>query len=414
MKPLSCLHVPRYTVLSLAALAAAPAVHADALGDAIAGGKASLELRYRFENVEQEPFVNEANASTLRTRLRYATGEWQAMTAMVELDNVSRLGDEHYNDTRNGEVTYPLVADPHGADLNQALLKYIGIGNTVLTVGRQRINLDNQRFIGSVAWRQNEQTFDSALVEFKGIDRLTATYAFVSRVNRIFGPDGGAGAFLSEFDGETHLFNLKYVASEKFSLVAYDYLLDFDNAAPALSTDTVGLRAAGKLPVGALKLGYTAEYALQSEYANNAVAFEAPYALAELTLGGGFEGGSWEAQAGYELLGEDSGVAVQTPLATLHKFQGWADKFLATPAAGLIDTYIGGTLTVKGIGFTLVGHEYEGDANGADYGSEVNVQVSKTFAKRYTLAAKYADYSTGDVVAVTDTSKFWLTGEAKF
>lgn len=414
MKPFSCLHLPRFTVLSLAALAAAPAVHADALGDAIAGGKTSLELRYRFENVEQEPFAREANASTLRTRLRYATGEWQAMTALVELDSVSLLGDEHFNDSHNGEVAYPLVADPHGADLNQALLKYVGLGNTVITAGRQRVNLDNQRFVGSVGWRQNEQTLDGAVIEFKGIDRLTATYAFVSRVNRIFGPDGGAGAFLAEFEGETHLVNLKYVLSEKFSLVGYDYLLDFDNAAPALSSQTIGLRANGKLPAGKLKFGYAVELAQQSDYKDNAASFDAPYTLLELTLGGGFDGGSWEAQAGYEVLGEDSGVAVQTPLATLHKFQGWADKFLSTPAVGLIDTYVGGTLTVKGIGFTLAAHQYEGDSNGADYGSEVNAQVSKTFAKRYTLAAKYADYSTGDVVAVTDTSKFWLTGEAKF
>lgn len=411
----------RVSVLFLAALATtaaaslvAPAARADALGDAIAGGKANLEFRYRLENVEQTPFTSEANASTLRTRLRYATGEWQSMTALVELDNVSLIGDERFNDTRNGETTFPVVADPHGADLNQALIKYVGIGNTVVTVGRQRVNLDNQRFVGSVGWRQNEQTLDGALIEYKGIDRLTATYGFVSRVNRIFGPKPGAGAFLSEFDGETHLLNLKYVLNEKFSGVFYDYMLDFDNAAPGLSSQTIGLRLFGKMPVAAFKLGYTAEYAQQSDYRSNTASFDAPYMLAELALGKTTEKLVWEVQAGYEVLGEDAGVAVQTPLATLHKFQGWADKFLSTPTVGLIDTYLGGTLTVKGIGFALAAHQYEGDAGGADYGDEINAQISKTFAKRYTLTAKYADYSTGEVAAVTDTTKFWLMAEAKF
>ncbi len=43
---------------------------------------------------------------------------------------------------------------------------------------------------------------------------------------------------------------------------------------------------------------------------------------------------------GYELLGSDDGVAAfQTPLATLHKFNGFADQFLVTPAGGLQDIY---------------------------------------------------------------------------
>lgn len=398
---------------------ASSAQAADALGDAIAGGKAKLELRYRYENVEQDNFDSEANANTLRVRLGYSTGEWMSTTATVELDNVSALSDGHYNDTRNGETTYPVVVDPDGADLNQAFVKYVGFSNTVLTGGRQRVNLDNQRFIGSVGWRQNEQTLDSTLVEFKGIDRLTATYGFVTHVHRINGPESSTNpAALAEFAGETHLLNAKYTLGEKLTVVVYDYLLDFENPpAPAgLSSDTMGVRLSGKIPLGSLKLGYAGDFAQQSEYGDNPADFEAPYVMTELTLAGGSKL-KWEALAGYELLGEDNGVAVQTPLATLHKFQGWADKFLSTPLVGLKDTYLGATLNLSGYGLTLVAHTYEGDADGADYGDELDLQLSKTFAKRYTLTAKYADYSQGDVatgLALSDTAKAWLMAEAKF
>lgn len=426
---------------------AAPAPFVDSLGDAIAGGKAKLELRYRYENVDQDGIDSAANASTLRTRVSYATGEWKSMTAMVEFDNVSDIGDGHYNSTRNGETTYPIVADPSGTDLNQALLKYVGLSNTVITGGRQRINLDNQRFIGSVGWRQNEQTMDSVLVEYKGIDRLTATYGYVTHVHRIFGPEelpnpnaGTNVGNVGEFAGETHLVNLKYVLNEKFTAVAYDYMLDFDNninpnISTALSTQTMGLRFTGKIPVSTFKLGYTVEGAQQSDYKDNTTSFDALYTLAELTFGGG-DKIKWEAQVGQETLGADddattalgatTAVAVQTPLATLHKFQGWADKFLSTPCVvpagpaqgcGLVDTYVGGTVNVMGYGFTLVGHTYEADDTGLDYGDELNFQVSKTFAKRYTVTAKYADYKQGDAatgLTKTDTTKAWLMAEAKF
>jgi len=397
-------------------------VHAeDLLGDALAKGKTNLELRYRLENVDQAGTAKQANASTLRTRVRYTSGEWQQASLMLEFDNVSRIGDDRYNDTRNGKAVYPTVVDPDGTDLNQALIKYMGVANTPITLGRQRINLDNQRWIGSVAWRQNEQTLDGALFEYKGIDRFTATYGFISRVNRINGPDpipAPAANTADELNTELHLLNFKYVTGESFTGVAYAYLLDLDHFAAA-STQTIGLRASGKVPVGEMKFGYAAEFASQSDYAKNAASFDADYLLAELTLGKSVPNAtSWEAVLGYEVLGSDGGVvAVQTPLATLHKFQGWADKFLATPGVGLVDMYAGGTLTVQGYGFTLAAHKYDADSGSLDYGDEINAQIAKTFAKRYTMTLKYADYSQGDAATgatKTDTKKLWLMAEAKF
>lgn len=421
--PAACSVRPLSAAVALAAMAFVPVTHAeDLFGDALAKGKTNLELRLRHESVDQTGVLNTANASTLRTRVRYTSGEWRQSSLMLEIDNVSRVGDERYNDLRNskgGATGFPTVVDPNGSDLNQALIKYMGVANTPITVGRQRMNLDNQRFIGSVAWRQNEQTLDGITMEFKGIDRFTATYGFITRVNRINGPESGAAPALAELDSESHLVNLKYAASGALTAVAYAYLLDFDpNSISAASSETMGLRLTGSVPVGEFKFGYAADVAQQSDYGNNKSAtgtipgtgFTADYMLAELSFGKT----PWEVQFGYELLGSDNGISVQTPLATLHKFQGWADKFLTTPGVGLLDTYVGVTTKVADIGMTLAAHQYEGDSNDADYGDEINVQFSKTFAKRYTLTLKFADYSTGTVAAVTDTTKVWLMAEAKF
>ena len=59
--------------------------------DAVTGGKAHLEFRYRLESVDQDPFADDALASTLRSRLNYVTGDWHGFSAFVEADNVTRF-----------------------------------------------------------------------------------------------------------------------------------------------------------------------------------------------------------------------------------------------------------------------------------------------------------------------------------
>jgi len=71
--------------------------------------------------------------------------------------------------------------------LNRLQVAYSGLPDTVVTVGRQRINLDNQRFVGAVAFRQNEQTFDALRVANTSVKGLSLSYAFVNQVNRFFG-----------------------------------------------------------------------------------------------------------------------------------------------------------------------------------------------------------------------------------
>ena len=214
------------------------------IAQAFKDGKANVAFRYRYENVDQDNFSKDANASTLRSRISFQTAAWQDLTLMLELDDIRSLGDESYNSTRNGNTDRPIVLDPTATDLNVAALKYMGIANTEIIVGRQKIVRGNERFVGPVGWRQNEQTYDAGSINYKFNDKLQAYYAYVRQVNRIVGPDDGTPP--ADFNGNTHLADVSYTFSPAAKLTAYGYFLDFDEAL-ALSSQTLGLRLAGDI-----------------------------------------------------------------------------------------------------------------------------------------------------------------------
>lgn len=383
-----------------------PVIGADDLASALKEGSTSLGFRLRHEQVDDDAFDQKANASTLRTRLSYTSASWQGLDLMVEFDHVGHLFDERFNDTRNGNATLPVVADPKGADLNQAALRYRTDALTA-TAGRQRILLDNQRFVGGVGWRQNEQTYDALRLAFTPMDDVLLDYSWVSNTRRIFGPQDGVvpAALISDH----HLLNMKWNAHKAATAGAYLYALDFNDAA-ALSSQTIGAYVTGKLAFDSLTLDYRVEAASQSEHGDNPVDYSADYQL--ISTGATFAG--VRLGLAIETLGadEDAGIAFTTPLATGHAFQGWTDKFLGTPASGIQDTYVSLGGSVKNINLLAVWHDYSSDVGSSDLGTELNLQASKKFANQYTLTVKYADYQ-ADTFS-SDTRKLWLMAEAAF
>lgn len=138
-----------------------------------------------------------------------------------------------------------------------------------------------------------------------------------------------------------------------------------------------------------------------------------------LHLSAGLSANGLTGKLGYEKLGSDNNgtVAFQTPLATLHKFNGWADKFLSTPGGGLEDFY--GSLSykiqadgpMKGLKFEAIYHDFSA-ATGGSYGNEIDLQVSKKISKNYYAGLKFADYNAKGFA--TDTQKIWFTLGANF
>jgi len=387
--------------MSLMALLPSAAEAAATLEEALAGGKATLDVRYRYEYVDQNNALKNAEASTVRSRLGYGTDSYYSVTGYLEFENITAFGADNYNSGTNGKTAYSVVTDPEGSEVNQAYLAWDALLDTQIKYGRQRINLDNQRFIGSVAWRQNEQTFDALSLVNKFLPDTTVTYAHLSNVNRI----NGANAEM-----KSDLLNVSYSGMAAGTLTGYAYLLNYIKSA-AQSTQTLGLRFSGAAKIGAgAKALYTAEFAQQGDYDNNPAAYNLNYYLAE--VGGTVKGVT--AKLGYEALQGDGAHSVQTPLATLHAFNGWADQFLVTPVNGLQDGYFSVDGAAAGVNLTAVYHAFYSYRGGADYGTELDLQAMKKFGKNYSLIAKYATYNSGNAPGNFDTDKMWLAGQMSF
>jgi hypothetical protein len=375
--------------------------------------KPLIDARLRYESVEQAGIALKADAVTARIRAGFEAKSG-TVAFLAEAEGTLALAED-YNSGVNGKAAFPIVADPQNVELNRLQLQFTGIPKTVVTLGRQRINLDDQRFVGAVGWRDNEQTFDAVRVEYAGIKNVKAdvTYAWSDRT--IWGVDG-FGARPDAIGGSNIFANLSY--KHKIGmLTGFAYLVDQDEAAVQgfrLTSQTYGARFAGSAPLSKVaKLTYAASYARQSNYRNNPNVYGADYWLGEL----GVEAKGFKILGGYEVLGASSGVALtsfQTPLATLHKFNGWADKFLTTPANGLRDAYATLGYTKPKLGkltaFTAQAtyHDYKSDRLGQAYGSEINLLLSAKY-KRTTLTLKYANYNAKTFA--TDTEKIWASIE---
>lgn len=383
------------------ALAFAPSAFADPTGDLIVDG------RLRYEHVEQDA-LEDANAATFRLRLGY---EWQAMPwlkILGEVEGVAQLNSDFSDTVRivPGQATVP---DPEAFEVNRLQAAWTGPRGLTATVGRQRIILNNARFVGNVGFRQNEQTFDALRVGYRASERLSFTYAYLDRVRRVFGDDNPQG----EWRSDSHVAQVD-ATTPIGAFSGYALLLDFDNA-PTQSSQTYGLRWTRTIEREGFRVGLTAEAARQSDYGGNLASFDLGYGAAQVQVGRG----PLELTVGGEWLEGDGAQGFSTPLATLHAFQGWADVFLTTPGRGVRDLYGSAFWTVRDppigeqatIGLRL--HSFTDDSGGDEFGHEADLIGRIRLNPHVSLEAKAAFFD-GDDPAFADRSKAWLAIEFNY
>ena len=375
----------------------------------------TLQLRPRYESADQDGGTDAASALTLRTRVGVDMDiAAEGLSAYAEMTDVTAA----INDYNDGDPNYPLhkpgrnsteydvIPDPEFTRLTQGYLQY-KMADTTLRAGRQKVVLGGKRFIGAVNWRQMPQTYGAYTVKNQSVDNLTLIGGYVYQRYGI----------KTDLNTTTQsiLLNANYKVSDAVNVTAYDYMLSDVH-------DTLGLRLTGSVDTGGLSLGYHAEYAQQSDASqldkkDDADPIDATYRrLAVNASTAGFTVG-----AGQEVLGGAANAGEKgftTPLATLHKWQGWADVFLGRTAGdnteGLVDNTVKVGYSQDALGsVTAIYHDFSrdedyGEAADDDLGSELDLVYSRGLADDLGLVVKYADFSQGDAKANPDTTKYWV------
>ncbi len=360
----------------------------------IKAGKPIFNIRYLHESVNQKGIANQANANTVRTRVGYETAKFYDVSGLIEFENIKRIGAENYNDTTNNRTNYPTVSDPNDTNLNRLHVDYSGIKETNIRLGRQTISLGNQRFVGGIAWRQNDQTMDAISVNTKLIKNSEIFYAHANRVNRVFGTRSKVGTWN---DNNIDLVNASYSFMPFLKATGYSYLLDIpDN--PALSSATYGSKLDAKHKFNdQFTSALVSEYAYQRGYAGNPKDAVFNYFMVEPSL----TYGQWTVRGQYESIGGNGTTAMQFALGTNHAFNGWVDKFLTTPANGLIDSNIALEYVFKsdlnwinGAKTFIRYHKFRAENTNRimDYGSEIDFFFEKSFKNNFTIGVQSGKY----------------------
>jgi hypothetical protein len=370
-------------------------------------GKLSGAARYRYENYAQDSVPGattaaagridgNAVASTLRLTLGYETLPCHGLTAFVEGEGVYAVGeDEHYRIATvpgQSDQTRAVINDPLGTELNQAFLKWqVPDTGVMLLAGRESFFLNNGRFVSYSPWRQNNQSIDLARTSVKFGGGYTANYAYLNKVHRVVGADATDG----DLGMNSHVGSFDYAKKGVFNASAYAVLLDYDDNAGQAANDTAstGLRVTGPYKLDETwSVVYTADYAHQTDYADNPANVALDYWCVE--LGVGYK--AHKAYFGWTVLEGGAGNTFKTPLA--HPFNGWTEKFAATPGSGLDARYLtvtGPVPGVKGLNYTAIAYDYYADSTSAHYGSELDAALewaAVPIHKNLTLGWRFGQY----------------------
>jgi hypothetical protein len=365
-------------------------------------GKFNLDNRIRYE-VFDEAGGLDVDGISHRIRYGYTTPEAGGLQAMIEGETLYAWG--------HGRNLHPADNAGDGTDLNQfwVSLRKEEIGSA--KIGRQIYTLDDHRFVGHVGWRQNIQTFDAVTGSLEVVDGLSLKGFFIDAVNTVSGAHN---------DIEAYGVNGAYAVNETLNLTGFYYSIDGRPDIPGSSSDTAGMRLAGTIGNEELKWAYNLSYARQWENSGiSGKGFDLDYFWIDVSteLGGFTLGG------GYEHLDGNGIRGFSTPLATLHKFNGFADVFLgATSSGGLANgledyqLYLGHTFKVgKGIKAKLIHHWFSPARGSGDYGSEIDLVASYQVNEWVSLIGKYGNYdSDGGSGGVGGSDKTMFTMELNF
>ncbi|HEY4214842.1 MAG TPA: hypothetical protein VGM84_25420 [Steroidobacteraceae bacterium] len=371
--------------------------------DALHDTRPLLDLRLRSDTTAQTGFARDTQALLLRARLGFQTGKVGDTSLLAEASLLTPLVDD-YNSGLNGKTAYPSISDPRNYELHRLQLENTSLPQTDLVLGRQRVPLDDQRFVGASNWRMNENTLDSLRIVNTGVPDLTVDLTYYNRFNR---RTTEASTKLGALHGDSYLANVRY-ATPWAKITVFDYLLSFREV-PTLSSRTAGVRLAGEQPAGPVTLAYTASWARQSDYSNNPVSYSDDYRY--LDLKGTYR--QFSLTLGTEVLGGNGTIGLSTPMASFHSWDGWAGAFTTTPVNGLNSRYSTLGYSAKPVSplqtllATATYYDFHADRSSQRYGSELDLQLQGGW-RRFTGLIQFADFASANTATMHSSRSLWV------
>lgn len=386
--------------------------HAQNTTNASVAPRFSGDVRLRYQSLNRDDFNEDGQALTLRFRGNIEADIFDKTSALIEIEGNTALIDE-FNDGTGNRPLFPVIPDPAGLELNRLQIISEIVPKTRITAGRQRLALDDWRFIGAFPFRQNDQTIDAMRIETTALGPGILDIGYFNKVHRPLGPDNIGGVF----DGDSFFINYN-LATVLGRVSVFHYALELETGplGPLRhigSSQTTGIRVFGRRDAEPVSVVWQGSYARQSNYSDNPNIYAADYGLAELSL----KPADFTLKLRVEKLGSDNGQSLQTPLASLHRFQGFSDQFLRTPPDGVRDysaflQYDFGSFgPIKDVKSFVRHHWFHADTDGRNYGRELNLSL-KAKVNKVGLALEYANYKAETFSS--DTQALFLTTEFSF
>ena len=379
------------------------------LPEAFADGRALLELRPRYNRIDDSTKPERAEGGTMRATAGWQSAPWQDLRFTLEAIATSHPGPSRFNDDSGQIATspYPLLPDPRHAGLNRVYVDYTGFESTHVRAGRQVVRMDNQRFVSDNDFRQIPQLFDGVAVTHTGFANTALHAAWFGRQRTTSGDEASLGLTL---------LHAAWNPAPDHGLAAYAYFHDqAQNGAFTGFADNsnrvLGVRAEGLFHrAGPVDVSYIAEWAGQRAFSGGDPRIDARYRR----IGAGIGSERWTLRYDDEVKGSNRGLyGLQTPLTDFYAFNGWTLHFFNTPRPGLKDRWATGRAQLGPFVFYGEEHRFRSDFNDLDYGRETDLGITWMALDGLVLRLQHGRYRPGPTLPgqapQAQVTKSWLT-----
>ncbi len=247
----------------------------------------------------------------------------------------------------------------------------------------------------------------------------TLDAVYFRRANRIISARSEFGRFV----GDSYLLGAS-TSTPLGRVGVFHYALDLETGPrgardAAASSQTTGFRLDGRRRLGRAQLNWRAAYARQRDFAGAPAEYGADYWLGAADIAGErfSVGGRFEVLGADDVGAATNAPAFQTPLGTLHAFQGAADVFLITPEEGVQERSVSAAWRLGRLGplrgvRVFANQLWFRSADGEiDYGREIDLGAGGRINGAL-VSMKWAAYSADEFGA--DVRRLWLTVERAF